>query len=50
NQIECISAFGFESLFESQITYNPKRKLVLFQSRVESKNWLITWPQLRVAV
>ena len=50
NQIECISAFGFESLFEGQITYNPKRTLVLFQSRVESKNWLITWPQLRVAV
>ncbi|WP_399425288.1 nucleotidyltransferase family protein [Vibrio campbellii] len=50
NQIECISAFGIESLFESQITYNPKRTLTLFQSRVESKNWLITWPQLRVAV
>ena len=50
NQIECISAFGFESLFEGQITYNPKRTLALFQSRVESKNWLITWPQLRVAV
>ncbi|MHA2705811.1 nucleotidyltransferase family protein [Vibrio owensii] len=50
NQIECISAFGFESLFEGQITYNPKRTLTLFQSRVESKNWLITWPQLQVAV
>ena len=50
NQIECISAFGFKSLFEGQITYNPKRTLALFQSRVESKNWLITWPQLRVAV
>ncbi|EKM17666.1 nucleotidyltransferase family protein [Vibrio harveyi] len=50
NQIECISAFGFESLFEGQITYNPKRTLALFQSRIESKNWLITWPQLQVAV
>lgn len=50
NQIECISAFGFESLFEGQITYNSKRTLALFQSRVESKNWLITWPQLQVAV
>lgn len=50
NQIECFSAFGFESLFEGQITYNPKRTLMLFQSRVESKNWLITWPQLQVAV
>ncbi|MFN1512371.1 nucleotidyltransferase family protein [Vibrio owensii] len=49
-QIECISVFGFESLFEGQITYNPKRTLTLFQSRVESKNWLITWPQLQVAV
>ncbi|AQW61060.1 nucleotidyltransferase family protein [Vibrio owensii] len=50
NQIECISAFGFESLFEGRVTYNPKRTLALFQSRVESKSWLITWPQLRVAV
>ena len=50
SQIECISAFGFESLFEGQVTYNPKRTLTLFQSRVESKNWLITWPQLQVAV
>ncbi|MCR9940395.1 nucleotidyltransferase family protein [Vibrio owensii] len=50
NQIDCISAFGFESLFEARITYNPKRTLALFQSRVESKNWLITWPQLQVAV
>ncbi len=50
NHIECISTFGFESLFEGQITYNPKRTLVLFQSRVESKNWLITWPQLQVVL
>ncbi|MFN1650305.1 nucleotidyltransferase family protein [Vibrio rotiferianus] len=50
NQIECISAFGFESLFDGHITYNPKRTMTLFESRVESKDWLITWPQLQVAV
>jgi hypothetical protein len=50
NQIECISAFGFTSLFDGHITYNPKRTMTLFESRVESKDWLITWPQLQVAV
>ncbi|MGR5209085.1 nucleotidyltransferase family protein [Vibrio rotiferianus] len=50
NQIECISAFGFTSLFDGHITYNPKRTITLFESRVESKDWLITWPQLQVAV
>ncbi len=45
---ECVSAFGFESLFCLQVTYNPKRQLNVFNNRVKSKNWLVQWPQLRV--
>ncbi len=46
---ECISAFGFESLFDLQVTYNPKRNRGVFEHRVKSKGWLIQWPMLKVA-
>ena len=46
---ECISAFGFESLFDLQITYNPKRNRDIFEHRVKSKKWLTQWPMLQVA-
>tara|TARA_R110001583_G_scaffold22377_7_gene84035 strand:+ start:37098 stop:37634 length:537 start_codon:yes stop_codon:yes gene_type:complete len=46
---ECISAFGFKSLFDLQITYNPKRNRDIFKHRVKSKGWLIQWPKLRIA-
>lgn len=45
---ECISAFGFESLFNFQITHNPKRKRAIFDERVKSKGWLKQWPNLTV--
>ncbi|GLS91368.1 hypothetical protein GCM10007916_24370 [Psychromonas marina] len=45
---ECVSAFGFESLFALQITYNPKRQRSLFEHRVKSKQWLIKWSSLTV--
>lgn len=45
---ECISAFGFESLFDLQVTYNPKRNRGVFDHRVKSKEWLVQWPMLRV--
>lgn len=45
---ECISAFGFESLFNLQVTYNPKRAQELFEYRLKSKQWLIKWPMLKV--
>ena len=48
-ELECIAAFGFESLFDCQITYNPKRQYDIFQKRVKSKGWLTTWPKLTVA-
>ena len=50
NHYECISAFGFESLFHFQITHNPKRKRAVFETRLASKNWLSKWPMLKVAL
>lgn len=47
---ECLSAFGFESLFNFQITYNPKRHRDIFEHRVKSKHWLTQWPMLKVAM
>jgi len=49
NSYECISAFGFESLFALQVTHNPKRDLTLFEHRVKSKEWLLCWPMLSVS-
>lgn len=46
---ECISAYGFDSLFNFQITSNPKRKREVFERRVASKGWLKQWPSLQVA-
>ncbi|MGF1695218.1 nucleotidyltransferase family protein [Vibrio lamellibrachiae] len=48
SQYECISAFGFDSLFDLKITHNPKRKLDIFEHRIKSKNWLVQWPNLNV--
>lgn len=45
---ECVSAFGFESLFNGHISYNRKRPRSLFDQRVYAKNWLVLWPSLKV--
>ncbi|WED25344.1 nucleotidyltransferase family protein [Vibrio sp. DW001] len=49
-QIECISVFGFESLFQLKLTHNPKRDRATFEQRVSSKGWLIQWPKLTVHI
>ncbi|PMG19325.1 nucleotidyltransferase family protein [Vibrio splendidus] len=46
--IECISSFGLESLFDLQITPNPKRNRDIFDQRVQSKNWLTHWSKLTI--
>ncbi|WP_407333289.1 nucleotidyltransferase family protein [Enterovibrio sp. 27052020O] len=46
NEMECISAFGFESLFALRITPNPKRDITISKHRIKSKNWLTLWPKL----
>jgi hypothetical protein len=48
--LECASAFGFESLFNLQISYNPKRLRSVFEHRITSKGWLTTWCNLRIAL
>lgn len=48
DQYKCNSAFGFESLFNMQITHNPRRARDIFQGRVCSKHWLTLWPNLVV--
>jgi hypothetical protein len=47
---DCISAFGFESLFNLQVTYNPKRLRSVFDQRIKSKGWLSKWCNLKVAI
>jgi len=48
-QYECITAFGFESLFNYYITHNPKRSREIFESRVNSKGWFGRWPLLMIS-
>ncbi|MDC0611011.1 nucleotidyltransferase family protein [Vibrio sp.] len=45
---ECISAFGYESLFALHISHNPLRSTELFEKRVILKGWLQNWPLLTV--
>lgn len=46
--IECISAFGLDSLFNLHLTYNPKRSRSVFEHRIKSKDWLTQWNLLTV--
>ncbi|TXR53835.1 nucleotidyltransferase family protein [Reinekea thalattae] len=47
-RLDCISAFGFDSLFNLELTHNNKRSLSVFEERVKSKGWLGTWPSLNI--
>jgi len=47
---DCIAVFGFESLFNLQVTYNPKRLKSVFEQRISSKGWLTKWCNLIVAL
>ncbi|MBE3714025.1 nucleotidyltransferase family protein [Vibrio parahaemolyticus] len=49
NSYECIAAFGYESLFDCYVTHNSKRLREIFESRVNSKGWLVQWSSLRIA-
>ncbi|OAN17997.1 nitrate reductase [Photobacterium jeanii] len=48
NRYDCIAAFGFESLFNLNVTHNLKRPMALFEQRLYSKAWLSHWPLLTV--
>ena len=47
-ELGCITAFGFESLFNLQLTHNPKREKAVFTQRVKAKGWLKQWPKLTI--
>jgi len=42
--------FGIESLFRGEITFNPKRDRDIFLNRIESKQWLKKWPNLKIVL
>ena len=48
--IEVAAPFGLDSLFAGCISHNPKRSKSLFLERVAEKQWLETWPLLRLVV
>ncbi|MBU2970382.1 nucleotidyltransferase family protein [Pseudoalteromonas sp. C2R02] len=45
-EFKCISAFGFDSLFDLKVTHNPKRSISSFNKRVASKACLERWKKL----
>ena len=47
-QLEYIAPFGLQGLFEGYISHNPRRSKSVFEQRIRSKNWLKTWPKLKV--
>jgi len=42
--------FDLEDQFSGVINRNPKRSSELFHSRIRAKDWLNTWPQLKIAI
>ncbi|RZI43834.1 nucleotidyltransferase family protein [Herbaspirillum sp. HC18] len=49
-EIVVLAAFGMDSLFAKRITPNPLHgKPAEFEARLSGKDWLRTWPELRVS-
>lgn len=48
NQYELVAGFGIESLLSYCITHNPRRSRATFETRVNSKGWLVRWPSLSI--
>lgn len=46
--VEFVSAFGLARLFNCGISHNSCRERRLFEQRVRQKNWLQTWPKLKL--
>jgi len=48
-ELRIVAPFGIDALFNRTITINPIRpKPDLFKHRIETKQWLCRWPQLRI--
>ena len=48
--IEVLSPFGVDSLFNGLVSHNPKRDKSIFLKRVKKKDWLNTWPKLKIVM
>lgn len=48
--LEWLLPFGLEHNWAGTLTANPTVPLPVFQHRVQQKQWLAIWPELRVAV
>ena len=47
-EFECVSPFGFDSLFHCHVTCNPKCRREIFEKRAYEKGWLEHWPSLKI--
>ena len=48
NKLVLHAAFGFSSLFNLNLTANPKKNSVVFTQRIKQKSWLRHYPLLKV--
>jgi len=48
--INVVAPFGLTGLFAGHITYNAKGDKQAFLHRVKHKNWLTTWPRLKLVL
>ncbi|KFI12126.1 nucleotidyltransferase family protein [Vibrio coralliilyticus] len=49
-EYQCLSSFGFDSLFELKVSHNSSRDIAIFKRRLQSKNWLTIWPNLIIDI
>ncbi|MBC3767080.1 nucleotidyltransferase family protein [Neptunicella marina] len=47
-QFQAFACFGWHTLFCGELSANPLRDPLIFQQRVQNKNWLKQWPQLKL--
>jgi hypothetical protein len=50
DQLEFVTAFSIDLLFDLTISHNPVRSLDIFNQRVSSKCWQSTWPKLKIVL
>ncbi|MGJ8679091.1 nucleotidyltransferase family protein [Paraglaciecola sp.] len=50
DQLEFVTAFSLDLLYNLTISHNPARSLEIFKQRVSSKGWQTVWPKLKVKI
>lgn len=48
--MELQHCFPLSLQFNERIDRNPKRSMDVFNKRIETKGWLVAWPQLKVEI